>query len=260
MDRPSDWPEMTPEQYRRYLDQVTNRSDEDLHDEFLHYSLEERLAKRTQEAWAFMANEKRGPHERTETNKLLPLSKDVVAHFGDVLATLTPSENRALKATLQPEMRQAKWADLSRAEQLARVEQVLEDIIAKRFQDADQSSSVSAEKPTLQPEQKWEYCEIVYKLRKRGWFTRNYDIIFWARGISSTGPFNVLPNNSEYEGEENIYIYDILAHKPQGGETNDRAVRHLTARLHDAGWELIDESRSWKDPVWWNYKFRRESN
>ncbi len=69
-----------------------------------------------------------------ENENLLPLSLDVVAHFGDVLATLTPSEDRAFKAILQPEMCKAKWATLSRAEQLARVEQVLEDIIAKRVQ------------------------------------------------------------------------------------------------------------------------------
>ena len=71
MDRPSDWPEMTPEQYRRYLDQVTNRSIEDLHNEFLHYSLEERLERNRRAAWAFMENEKKGAHERAVQAELL---------------------------------------------------------------------------------------------------------------------------------------------------------------------------------------------
>jgi hypothetical protein len=69
MDRPSNWPEMSPEQYRRFLDQhVTNRSEEDLYDEYLHFSLEERLARTTREAWAFMENEKKRAHERKDVD------------------------------------------------------------------------------------------------------------------------------------------------------------------------------------------------
>jgi len=71
--------------------------------------------------------------ERGGQDKIRPLSQDVVAHFGDVLATLTPSENSAFKATMQSVlMRDARWAALSRAEQLVRIRQLLEDIIAKR--------------------------------------------------------------------------------------------------------------------------------
>lgn len=125
----------------------------------------------------------------------------------------------------------------------------------------------STAKQAVEPEPRWEYCEIVFsvkyspqnaklsfkeKLELMG--HRYYDIELWAEGLGPHGRFEIARGmfigHTHDKGEyQSIYDQPVST-----GQDDNVAVNNLTSYLIQQGWEPLPS----KGAEWYSYKFRRQ--
>src|SRR5258706_874776 len=113
----------------------------------------------------------------------------------------------------------------------------------------------SAAKQAVEPQPKWEYCEVCCKREDGGFLGFVFKAYFWAKAVGPQGTYSAARSTLTF-GYEPIGSGPDDAETP-GSERKARpALDELVTKLYNDGWETIGKAGH----QWYKYKFRRQVN